>query len=92
MSKDRIQIDGVWYVREEDDIEGYIDDTKEQARNKVASKVHLLELNKDKLMQDLLNALYDEEEISIEFAEANLHRCLKELEINEYLLKLIEND
>lgn len=67
-------------------------DIKEEAINKIASKVFLLETNKDKLMQELLNALDSEEEMSIEFAEANLHRCLKELEINEYLLKLIKND
>ena len=64
----------------------------ERAYNKVTSKLSLLNINKDVLTDELQRALDDGDDMFIEFAEANLHNCVNELKIYEYLLKLIKNE
>ena len=65
---------------------------KELAKNKMLSKTMKFRMDKDVLMEELLHALKDDDDMFIQFAEANLNNCVRELEISEYILKLIEND
>lgn len=65
---------------------------KEQALNKIESKVMRLAFDKKTLKQELDNQLKGDDDMFIEFAVANLQLCLKELDIYTYILNKLKND
>lgn len=64
----------------------------EKAYNKIYARLVSLKIDKEILTNQLDKALLNEDEHFIEFEEANLHNCNREIKINEYILNLIEND
>ena len=65
---------------------------KEQALNKIESKIMRLAFDKKTLKQELDNQLKGDDDMFIEFAVANLQLCLKELDIYTYILNKLKND
>lgn len=65
---------------------------KEQALNKIESKVMRLAFDKRTLKQELDDLLKGDDDMFIEFAVANLQLCLKELDIYTYILNKLKND
>ena len=65
---------------------------KEQALNKIESKVMRLAFDKKTLKQELDNQLKGDDDMFIEFAVANLQLCLKELDIYTYILNKLKNE
>ena len=65
---------------------------KEQALNKIESKVMRLAFDKKTLKQELDDQLKGDDDMFIEFAVANLQLCLKELDIYTYILNKLKND
>jgi hypothetical protein len=65
---------------------------KEQALNKIESKIMRLAFDKKALKQELDNQLAGDDDMFIEFAVSNLQLCIKELNIYTYILNKLKND